>query len=217
MYPSCEVRWFFHLAPEGLIVWFASKNKAFDSPDTPKRVDHYLLVANDKNIGLKLREGNIEAKQLIKILGEWHFPELNARGQVEHWIKWSFRLDEADSLSHKIIEEGNDNWIAVVKERLGYVYHFSEDGTIREAPIGEWAPEGCQVELTQIQVKGRTCHTFGLEAFSESGQLEGNLRRGAETAFSALRKWSQESGWLDEGVGFREGRSMGYPAFLLGI
>ena len=216
MYPSCEIRWFFSVPPTGLIAWFAEPAR-LDSLYTPGRTDHYLLVANGENIGVKLREGNVEAKHRVTTLGEWAFPLVGARGVAEHWIKWSFRLDEADSLSHKIIEEGNDNWIAVVKERLGYVYHFSEDGTIREAPIGEWAPEGCQVELTQIQVKGRTCHTFGLEAFSESGQLEGNLRRGAETAFSALRKWSQESGWLDEGVGFREGRSMGYPAFLLGI
>lgn len=216
MYPSCEIRWFFSVPPAGLIAWFAGPAR-LDSPDTPGRTDHYLLVANGENIGVKLREGNVEAKHRVEALGEWAFPGIGAKGVAEHWIKWSFRLDEADSLSQRIIQEGNDNWIAVAKERLAYFYHFPEDGTIREAPISEWAPEGCQVELTRIQVKGKTYHTFGLEAFSESGNLEGNLRRGAETAFSALLEWSSESGWPDAGVEFREGRSMGYPAFLSGL
>ncbi|MCO6487317.1 MAG: hypothetical protein J5I98_02810 [Phaeodactylibacter sp.] len=216
MYRSCEIRWFFSVAPAGLIAWFAEP-AWFDSPDTPLRTDHYLLVADGENIGVKLREGNVEAKHRVATLGEWAFPLIGARGVAEHWIKWSFRLDEADGLSQKIIQEGNDNWVAVAKERLGYIYHFLEDGAIRQAPIGEWGPEGCQVEMTRIQVKGKTYHTFGLEAFSESGNLEGNLRRGAETAFSALREWGSENGWPDAGFGFGAGCSMGYPAFLSGL
>ena len=46
MYPSCEVRWFFPAAPEGLIDWFVSKNRRFDTPASAKRTDHYLLFPN---------------------------------------------------------------------------------------------------------------------------------------------------------------------------
>ncbi|MCB0560692.1 MAG: hypothetical protein H6573_29480 [Lewinellaceae bacterium] len=217
MYPSCEVRWFFSTAPEQLAAWFASKNMFFDGLSTPKRVDHYLLVANGKNIGIKLREGNIEAKQLIKVPGEWHFPELNTSGQIEHWIKWSFQLDEADVLSRQIIHEGQDKWIAVEKERLGYIYHFQENGANSQVPMGEWVAEGCQVELTRIEIRGKTYQTFGLEAFSDSGQMERNLKRGAETVFPLLGQWCAKTENSPDGLGFSKACSMSYPAFLLSI
>ncbi|MCB0567437.1 MAG: hypothetical protein KDD01_23975 [Phaeodactylibacter sp.] len=215
MYPSCEVRWFFPAAPEGLIDWFVSKNRRFDTPASAKRTDHYLLVPNGENIGIKLREGNIETKHLVKRQGERHFPELGATGVVEHWIKWSFKLDEADSLSQSIIHDGQDGWIAVEKERLGFTYHFLEDGAISEVSIYEWVPEGCQVELTRIVVENKTFHTFGLEAFSSSGQMERNLEQGAGMVFLALQRWCAASGQPIAGLGFPKSQSVSYPAFLL--
>ena len=217
MYPSCEVRWFFPAAPEGLIDWFISKSLRFDTSASAKRKDHYLLVPNGEKIGIKLREGNIENKHLVKCLGERHFPEFGATGVVEHWIKWSFKLDETDGLSQRIIHEGQDGWIAVEKERLGFTCHFQEDGTVSEVPIHKWVPEGCQVELTRIVVEYKTFHTFGLEAFSNSGQMEQNLERGVEIVFPALQRWCAESGQPIAGLRFPESQSVSYPAFLLGL
>ncbi len=215
-YPSCEVRWFFPVAPQGLAAWFASRDMRFEGLANAERVDYYLPLAFGEHIGIKLREGNIEAKHLVKRLGEWRFPEVGGRGQAEHWIKWSFQLHEADGLSRQIIhEEKYDDWIAVAKERLAFDYHFPEGGAVREVPLREWAPEGCQVELTRIETGQKTYYTFGLEAFSSSGQWERNLRRGAEAAFSALWQWCDKSGLPVHGLGFREGISMSYPEFLL--
>lgn len=216
MYPSCEIRWFFAGPPEGLLAWFDSLGMRFDGPAGAQRVDHYLLIANGDNMGIKLREGNVEVKHRTARLGEWDFPDIDAKGMAEHWIKWSFRLDQADALSQHLIREGRPEWIAVAKERLGYTYHFQEGGPALRLPLGNWAPEGCQVELTRIGVRGKAFYTFGLEAFSDSGQLERNLKMGAEAVFPAFRKWGVESGWPQPELEFRGGVSMGYPAFLLG-
>ncbi len=217
MYPSYEARWFFSDPPEGLIAWFASRNMVFYGPKAAKRVDHYLLIDGGTNIGIKLREGNIEAKHLVNSLGERQFPELDIKGTVEYWIKWSFTLDGADEQSQDIIKEGRPHWIDVAKERMAYIYHFREDGEMKEAPLNEQVPEGCQVELTRLLIKNQNYHTFGLEAFSAKGNLEQNLEKGAAAAFSALKAWHEESGWPDDGLGFGEGVPMGYPAFLLGL
>ncbi|MCB0587479.1 MAG: hypothetical protein KDD06_19450 [Phaeodactylibacter sp.] len=217
MYPSCEVRWFFPSAPEGIAGWFASKSMHFEAPGNPLRTDYYLLIANGENIGLKLREGNVEAKHLVRRAGEWSFPEVGAKGFAEHWMKWSFHLDEADNLSRQVIQEGIPEWIAVFKERLGFTYHFTETGGVREVPIHEWVPEGCQVELTRIRMFGKEYYTFGLEAFSRNGQLEENLREGAKNAFSALRRWCASIAFPVDKLSMGINRSMSYPVFLLNL
>lgn len=56
-------------------------------------------------MSIKLREGNVEIKQFIKNLGRRQFDIPSIEGKVEHWVKWSFDLNDADILSqdkHKL-------------------------------------------------------------------------------------------------------------------
>ena len=212
MLPSYESRWFFRSCPPPLMEWFEYKGWRFGAPGNPARADFYLPIPSDKGLGFKLREGRLEAKQLLAGIGEHPFPPFKAKGKVEHWIKWSFELKEADELARQIIREKQYDWIEVKKERLGFTYHFQQEGKVAEVPIHTVIPEGCQVELTQIHVFGKAYYTFGLEAFSHAGHLEENFRHGAEVFFSTLAEW--QNGKAIAELRLPAQASMGYPEFL---
>ncbi|MGD8968471.1 MAG: hypothetical protein PVI07_13255, partial [Anaerolineae bacterium] len=59
----------------------------------PAREDHYLRLSDTYALGIKLRQGRIEAKQRVRRPGVVRFHE-RVTGIVEHWRKWSFQLAE---------------------------------------------------------------------------------------------------------------------------
>ncbi len=212
MIQSYETRWFFRACPALLMEWFAGRGLRFDAPGNSVRADYYLPLPSDKGLGVKLREGRIEIKQLLAGRGEHPFPPFKSKGKVEHWVKWGFAVEEKDELGRQIIGEKRHDWIEVGKERLGFTYSFGPEGRTAEVPIHTPIPEGCQVELSRISVFGKDYFTFGLEAFSRAGHLEENFRHGAGDFFSALDEWRQ--GNPTDELRMPVELSMGYPEFL---
>ena len=214
MQSSFEMRWFFQAMPDAVAMWFESKGFHFSSSH-PTRVDHYLPLSAKKAMGIKLREGNVEIKHLIKSTGRRAFENGRISGKIQQWTKWSFNLAEGDELSNAIIRDNKYDWIAVQKERLGFKYKFTKSGREQgEIDIRDITPEGCQVEFTRLIINNKIYYTFGLESFSEAGKEKQHLRRGTKLAFESLTHWNATSGTVIPEVRLGMGDNMSYPEFL---
>lgn len=170
---NVEVRWFFENAlPDEVGRWFARGGPA--SLAGP-REDHYLLFPSSLGLNVKLREGRLEVKALVRALGVRTFTAA-AAGNVQLWEK-RFGGDAALREFEKLRATASHLWIAVRKERT--LRTFSPDGdSPTEVPAGKvFLSEGCNVELTNIQVNGSAYWSFALEAFGEPSRAEQHLQR----------------------------------------
>ena len=139
-YRSAEVRWFGRgEIPPPVEAWFAGLGAR---PETETRTDRYLAPTSDA-LGVKLREGQVEAKRRQSTLDRLAVGETAAT--VELWAKWSFPLAEP-------VEEIGDDWVAVTKSRR---QRHAE-------PAGE-AGE-CALELSRLAVDGQAWWSVCLEA-----------------------------------------------------
>jgi hypothetical protein len=163
MYKSKEIRWFGEEEQPHLIAWFGKQGLSFET--TTPRIDHYLILPF-RQISIKLREGNIEVKTRIAN-PDFAKLESTASGVFELYEKWSFRLSESDFLSREIIAHGTEQWLATEKRRMGLKVSMDASGQQRIIPIGDQIPFGCQLEYTELKVKGRTTYTFALEWFGD--------------------------------------------------
>jgi len=195
MYKSKEIRWFSRTEDQSISRWFEENGFTFENSDA--RTDYYLPLRNQNGIGIKLREGNIEIKQLIS---RSHKEKLakSVKGYFEHYIKWSFTSAEEDPLFDEIIKEEKYSWLAVKKERIGFKLKENQNGSIIRVKMDEYPEFGCQVEYTRLKVKDELWYTLGLEWFGE---------KELKFDFSLLSKIFGDQQLEEE-------NSMGYAAFL---
>lgn len=166
MFATVEVRWFFTgEIPPDVDAWFAHSGR-FPTPPT-RRTDHYLRHPDDA-LGLKLREGRIEAKQRTARLGLVNFGP-HARGVVETWRKWSFPLAETQDVDAA--------WTAVTKARRLHHFAIAPDAQLIAIHPQTVAARGCDWELTAVSTAGQAWWTLGLEAFGPGPTRETDLLR----------------------------------------
>ncbi len=153
-YRSAEVRWFGRgEIPDEVEAWFG---KFGPEPDTEARTDRYLTPTSDA-LGVKLREGQVEAKRRERALGPLAVGD--ARAQAEMWVKWSFELAEA-------VEGLGDEWVSVAKARR---QRHADDGAL---------------ELSRLEIDGEVWWSVCLEASGPSPEstLADAARRWLATA-----------------------------------
>lgn len=213
MLVSCEVRWFFAEQQRAIVDWFARKNLKFREDKKFSRTDFYLQSQDQNGLGIKLREGNIEIKELLNSNNHSDFITF---GNVESWCKWSFNVAQEDNLAHEIITEKKNNWIEVKKDRLGFKYSFDNNSKIEEIPIEDKSiSEACQIEYTRLEITNVEYFTFNLESFSKTGKQKENLQKAAELAFHALNTFDMaEARALPPRPSLSLENSMSYPDFL---
>lgn len=195
MFKSREIRWFYPTELKSVEKWFMDNGYTFENADP--RTDYYLPLKNQDDIGIKLREGNVEIKQRIARTKKENISEL-ANGYFENYIKWSFSSAEKDPLFQEIIEGEKFNWLGVRKERIGYKLKENQNGSIIRVKMDEFPEYGCQVEYTRIKIKEELWYSLCLEWFGEK-EIEIDLSI------------------LDEMLGDQElkaSNSMGYAEFL---
>lgn len=195
MFKSREIRWFYPTELKSVEKWFMDNGYTFENADP--RTDYYLPLKNQDDIGIKLREGNVEIKQRIARTKKENISEL-ANGYFENYIKWSFSSAEKDPLFQEIIEGEKFNWLGVRKERIGYKLKENQNGSIIRVKLDEFPEFGCQVEYTRIKIKEELWYTLCLEWFGDK-EIEIDLSI------------------LDEMLGDQElkaSNSMGYAEFL---
>ncbi|MCD4732594.1 MAG: hypothetical protein K8R74_18490, partial [Bacteroidales bacterium] len=167
---SAEIRWFIKgKIPTSVFDWFIGLNSNY--VNQPERTDHYLLLKSNDSLGIKLREGRIEIKQLKQYIGQIS-PGKNIVGNAETWNKWSFELDQAKKILSKDLLK--NEWLAITKNRILVNYGITEENIVsQKKPISY--QNGCITELTSINLNNEDWWSFGLEAYGEENRQKDNL------------------------------------------
>ncbi len=190
MYPTREIRWFLPDPIPDAAAWF--RHMGIPLEQASPRTDRYLLLSQCPDLGLKLREGQLEPKKRRAHPQEGKLG-VCARGYFETWIKWSFAL----GMDSDLPEADDPHWVSVQKRRTGVQLTHSDRGPeIHSLDVPLKA--GCQVEYAQIELGNRKWYSYCLEWFGEgrvsmdkvSDEIFGNS--------TLTREWS-----------------MGYPEFLI--
>ena len=193
MFPTVEVRWFYRgKIPTHIHAWFA--RLAGPAMDQAQRTDVYL-DAGRVDLGIKLREGQIELKQRQQADGFIHLMD-QTTGEIERWRKWSFSLAAGCGVN-------GTGWTAVTKTRRLRSYYLARNGAILPLPVGQRVARGCEVELTQVEACDEAWWTVAIEAFGEGDAQVQVLRLVGHYVFGV-------------GVGhvFSASDSCSYPAWL---
>jgi hypothetical protein len=198
MFPTVEVRWFYRgQVPLEVEAWFHQGAGRVEIHAS--REDHYLRLRDTYELGIKLRQGQIEIKQRVLRPGLVRFHE-RVSGIVEHWRKWSFQLAEPYTALSSIAVP-TASWIPVRKERMLRTYRLTIDTGVVPVSSSQSSPEGCELELSKVHVVEQDWWTLAFEAFGEESVLQEQLERVARHVFAADRppslNASQSRGYAD--------------------
>lgn len=210
MFTSAEVRWFFEGAvPDELERWFTRGSLV--SRAAP-REDHYLTFPAPLGLGLKLREGRLEIKSLVKTLGPHTFTE-DVAGTVQVWEKQAHG-ESAVAEFERLRASAPHLWITTGKERT--LRRFSLEGrTLTEVSAdGAFPPNGCNVELTKIRVNGLDYWSFACEAYGDPARVEDALHRVAEHVLTDTHRPHRFKTRASSADAFSAARSHSYPEWL---
>jgi len=157
-FTTVEMRWFLPgPLPLAVLDWFGSLGPGLAAP--PPRTDRYLLLPGRDDLGIKLREGQLEIKGRTAELGR-HRVGARAVGEAEAWCKWSLAPEEVPE-ALRILDADPDLGLPIHKDRSLRRLVAGESG-VRSAPLD--LLEGCQVEVTALETPFGVWWTLGLEA-----------------------------------------------------
>jgi hypothetical protein len=181
---TAELRWFRREPfPAPVVAWF---DRAADPPET--RSDSYLVLPGTDAIGIKVRGGSTSFELKLRPRpGEPMELPSGRSGQFEEWQKWSLGRAGVTRFLPRL-GLPRERWVTVVKHRRTSVTPYSADA-------------GCTVELTALEVRGRSWTTLGFEAFGPPGDLRPALELAVETFFASVDEVGAE-------------QSCGYPGWL---
>jgi hypothetical protein len=150
---TIEVRWFYHGSlPDEAIDWFKTLGENPSQPDA--RTDVYFQ-SSSPDLGVKLRQGNLEVKYRQQQLGNIQierFPE----SQVEQWSKWI-----CDGVPSSSAEK--QGWIQVDKVRYQRFYQVEFLDRIQLIPIDTPRQNAAAIEITDLQLRGQSWWTIACE------------------------------------------------------
>jgi hypothetical protein len=205
-FASRECRWFFDGEVDADVVdWFRTRrpwkqSRDIGPPEWPERarVDRYVRIPNNRDIGIKWRgepvegeEEQLEIKGKVASLGVQTLAS-GVTGVVERWIKWA--------CSGEVIQ--GSNLIDVEKRRILRKVQLDPSTTDYEVPpagAGSHVERGVQIELTRLSLGGAPHWTLGFEGFPDDAdlheefsrnvslflqELPGSLQLSADTSFS---------------------------------
>jgi len=168
MLSSTELRWFYPgKLPEAVSAWFNAKYSGNDLELPEKRADIYLAIATDCDyMGIKLRQGRLEIK--------WRKAELGivsivpkVEGKLETWDKWTCEDSTATNFQPQSVID-KSHWVTVSKVRQQRKYQVLKQKSVQDVPISANVDQGCNLELTQLSIKGNDWWSIALEAFGAS-------------------------------------------------
>jgi len=171
---SLEVRWIFPGQLTAAVAgWFGRFPARAES-----REDTYLLDPQLRGLSVKIRGGGaLEVKAyrgspgILEVAG-------GARGRLESWQKWSFpfRPPSGDS-------GDPPGWTPVRKRRR--ISRFSSASGQIVAPAARLGQQSkCEVELTEVHLRGQDWWTLGFEATGTADLLRRELEATAALVFA---------------------------------
>ncbi len=169
MFPTLETRWFYPGSiPPDVLAWYHYGERAPEAQ--PTRIDYYLRLTGNDDLGVKLREGRIEIKQRMEQYGVEHLHE-RVHGLVEGWRKWSFGVNDIGG------GLGDAAWIAVRKARRLRRYCVTEAGDVIAIAGVEIVGPGCNLELAELAIHGETWWSLAFETFGPEASLHAIFTR----------------------------------------
>ncbi len=164
MLQTFEVRWFCREQPLDLDTYFSQHT------ELQERTDWYAMPCT-ASCGIKIREGKLETKLRCATLG---VRDLSCVvGRLESFKKWSLEFSSGED-PPSADELSGSGWLNVDKKRYLQRYEVA-DTRVSAATIRPVC--GCEFEMTQLRVQGRSYWTVGFEAVGPFEALEENLRR----------------------------------------
>jgi len=179
--PTLEVRWFFDGAAtsnSALVEWFEGAILPEQYGGAPalqwkERTDTYLLLPAYEDMGIKLREGQVQVKGRVATLGEHTFCGRH-EGIVEHWVKWSYAgLPAAYYVLFGANVDPDLVTFAVRKRRaLRKLLLDPDAGTVTQVSTDAVIDHGLGFELTELEINGRAYSTIAFEVFPHDPVVE---------------------------------------------
>jgi hypothetical protein len=142
---TIEARWFYTgILPDEVLKWFNTLGDPLAAPDS--RADFYLQSSSPE-IGLKIRQGNLEVKHRQQQLGTIDLDKFGST-QIEQWTKWICN----DRAAHPP-EFGKQGWIQVDKVRYQRFYQVEFEETIELTSIATPRKNAAAIEITQLHLR----------------------------------------------------------------
>ncbi len=183
---SAELRWFYRdgSALNEVSLWLDKLNGGELRPEVPR--EDFYRITKAEDISVKFRKYNVSGALRThlecKMLESAEVVVTPFKGKIEQYSKWSFQI--ADDL---LPDPKNENWLKVAKRRTLIKVDLISGTPVISGSEQLLLKEGCNVEITLLPSNGDQW-TFGMEAYSDSGNQMDNLRR-------AIR-------WIGESFGF---------------
>src|SRR5262245_42504159 len=169
MFETTEVRWFQKSTTwPDVEAWF---NKGpMDATIEPFRVDYYLSMPLEEELGIKVRDGKLEIKRCVHDDGVHLFSDC-VSGHMSTWRKWSFPLAN----SEEFLESTKEPWIKIGKDRRVRKFRAVEHNQIEEVDPRSLAIRGCILEFTRLNdMRDSLWCSLGIEAFGDFAESKEN-------------------------------------------
>lgn len=198
---TAEIRWFIEGSiPNEIFNLFGNEVMQF-----PERNDYYLIFPESSRISLKLREGRLEIKSLIREGEDYQFSKTGV-GKIGIWEKWGNSLQIQDPESFF-----SSNGVEILKKR-------SLTGlTMKGEKIFQVIPDrafyeteyGCTVELSSVMIYKRTFWSVNLECWDLTASPDIRLTEFLDYFFKFMLNDISEIRHF-----FHTGNALSYPQFL---
>jgi hypothetical protein len=200
-FSTTEVRWFY----SGEIPFEVKKeffrNEEF-TESHPARVDIYLTVAGDPDLGVKIREGRLEIKHRTSRYGSFNFRS-QVSGILEGWEKWGFEITER--FYNRNVKD-MDGWVEVRKLRWLKRFQITKDKRVKPIYPNIQIDQGCEWEISKVQLSGLDSIWWST-AFEAYG---GNSETRRKALIEVVEKFLKPT----KNLNYSKENSLSYPAWL---
>jgi hypothetical protein len=166
-FQTIEVRWFYRgEIPVQIGNWFETLGERLERID--RRSDVYLQ-SSSPDVGMKLRQGNLEVKYRQAQIGRFEIGGL-VDSHVELWSKW-ICVDDRGLLTPTQLAD-KPGWLKVDKIRDRRLFRVEFDEGIKLVQVATPTADLAAIELTQLQVLGQTWWTVACEYFGNDLEID---------------------------------------------
>ncbi len=169
-FQTIEVRWFYRgEVPAPIGKWFETVGRRLE--DIDRRSDIYLR-SSSPDVGVKLRQGNLEIKYRQAEIGLFAIDGL-ADSRVERWSKWICADDRGELTPTQLADK--PGWLKVDKIRDRRLFRVEFGDRVKLTQIATPTADIASIELTQLQVLGQDWWTLACEYFGTDLEIDGQF------------------------------------------
>lgn len=171
MYTTAEIRWFWKgPLPDFVKAW--KIRAGFPEVEEESRTDHYVKDLKSGNGNIKIREGQLQAKLLVRNISLT--AELALIANAELWEKWTA---EGVTFDHQGALSREDGYLALQKTRQVAVFNPQAESWQKKQTETEAL---CEVETGSVVINDRVFSSLCLECHDKKGNYEGVLEISAK-------------------------------------